>query len=106
MRYQHLAKIEERELLPGLRVRFVHSESMTLAYWNISAGADLPSHDHPHEQVVNVIEGSFELTVGKETRELGPGDVVVIPSGISHGGKARTACRIIDVFHPVREDYR
>jgi quercetin dioxygenase-like cupin family protein len=106
MRYQHLGDIEQRELLPGLRVRFVHAEAMTLAYWDISAGADLPSHDHPHEQVVTVLQGRFELTVGEETRALGPGDVVIIPPGVPHGGNALSPARIIDVFHPVREDYR
>ena len=28
------------------------------------------------------------------------------PGDIPHSGHARTACRIIDVFHPIREDYR
>ena len=35
-----------------------------------------------------------------------PGTVVVIPPDVPHAGKAITDCWIIDVFHPVREDYR
>ena len=38
--------------------RFVHSERMTFAWWRIEPGAEVPEHDHPHEQVVNVLEGS------------------------------------------------
>ena len=101
-----LYAIEEKELVPGFRVRFVHTENMTFAYWNVAAGASLPSHSHPHEQVYNLLEGEFELTVGGETRVTTPGAVATIPPHVLHSGKAITDCRIIDVFYPVREDYR
>ncbi len=106
MAFENLENIEEKELVPGFRVRFVHSDTMTFAYWNIDAGAELPAHSHPHEQVANPLEGEFELTVGGEPRVIGVGDVVVIPGNVLHSGKAVTDCRILDVFHPVREDYR
>lgn len=106
MTHYHLDEIEERELVPGFHVRFVHSDSMTMAYWNIDAGAELPDHSHPHEQVVNILEGDFVLTVDGKPQTIRPGIVVVIPPDVPHSGKAITDCRIIDVFHPVREDYR
>ena len=101
-----LAELEERAPVDGYRARFVHSDNMTLAYWTIDAGAALPEHSHPHEQVCNVIEGEFELVVGGVAKVMRPGDVAVIPSGVPHSGKSVTDCRIIDVFQPVREDYR
>ena len=106
MPFLNLDELEESEPIPGYRARFVHSKNMTLAYWTIEAGAPLPEHSHLHEQVANVIEGEFELTVDGETRRLGPSMVAVIPSNAAHSGKAITNCRIIDVFYPVREDYR
>ncbi len=106
MHYLNLQSFEEKELVPGYKVRFVHSDNMTLAYWNIDAGAALPEHSHPHEQVVNIIEGRFEFNLEGDTRVIEPGDIVVIPGHIKHGGKAVTHCRIIDVFYPVREDYK
>ena len=106
MAFLKLDDLEEREIVPGYRARFVHSDNVTLAYWTIDEGAALPEHSHPHEQVANVLEGTFSLTVDGEAREVRPGDVAVIPGGVAHSGRAVTACRIVDVFHPVREDYR
>jgi quercetin dioxygenase-like cupin family protein len=106
MGFLHLNDVDERELIPGFHVRFIHSGNMTMAYWDIEAGAELPLHSHPHEQVANVLEGEIEFVLGEETRIGGPGTVVVIPGDVPHSGKAVTRCRILDVFHPVREDYR
>ena len=106
MLFIKLDELEQKEPFPGCRMRFVHSENMTLAYWHITPGEPVPAHSHHHEQVVNVIEGKFEMTVGEKTRILESGSVVVIPPDVIHGGKALTDCRIIDVFYPVREDFR
>ncbi|MBU4074102.1 MAG: cupin domain-containing protein [Proteobacteria bacterium] len=106
MPFVRLSDIPEREMVPGFRARFVHTERMTCSYWTIEAGATLPEHAHPHEQVTTVIRGKFEMAVDGETRAIEPGEVVVIPSGARHRGRALTDCYIVDVFHPVREDYR
>lgn len=106
MTFINLSELEEKELVPGFQVRFVHSENMTFAYWTIDPGAGMPDHAHPHEQVYNLTEGEFELTVGGETKIMKPGQVAVIPGNVPHSGKAITRCKVIDVFYPVREDYR
>lgn len=101
-----LKELEERELLPGYSVKFVHSDTMTFAFWRVSKGAHLPEHAHENEQVAQVTEGEFELTVDGETKVLKPGEIVLIPSNVPHSGKAITDCRLLDVFNPVREDYK
>lgn len=101
-----LQNITPKEIMPGFQGRLVHSANMTFAHWEIKAGAPLPSHSHPHEQVVNMIEGEFELTVNGESHMLNASDVFIIPSDAVHSGKAITDCKIIDVFYPIREDYR
>jgi quercetin dioxygenase-like cupin family protein len=106
MGFLDLGSIDEKEIVPGFRARFVHSDNLTLAYWDVDPGAQLPEHSHPHEQVANVLDGEFELTVDGETKILKPGQIAVIPSGVPHGGRAITPCRLLDVFHPSRDDYR
>lgn len=100
-----LKNISAKEIVPGFHVKFIHTENMTFAYWDIEADAVLPEHAHFHEQVANLMEGEFEMTVEGEKQIVKPGSVVVIPSNATHSGKAITHCRIIDVFYPVREDY-
>lgn len=106
MAFIRLQDIPEQEPIAGFHARFVHTDRMTLAYWFIEAEAAIPEHQHPHEQVATVLEGEFELTVDGETRRMVGGDVAVIPSNVPHSGQALTDCRMIDVFQPVREDYR
>ena len=101
-----LEQENEREVFPGFRGKFIHTERMTLVFWNVSKGTPLPEHSHPHEQVATMLEGEFELTIDGKTSRLTPGMVAAIPSGAIHSGRAITDCKIQDVFSPVREDYR
>jgi len=106
MPFLNLQEIEEKELIPGFKGRIVHSENITFAYWEIGAGGILPEHSHAHEQITTVIEGQAEFTINGETKVLGPGAVAIIPPKATHSGRTITRSRVIDVFHPVREDYR
>jgi quercetin dioxygenase-like cupin family protein len=101
-----LSNIAPREIMNGFSGKLIHTDAMTFAYWTIEAGAVLPAHQHPHEQVVNMLSGSFELTAGNETVTLTAGDIYAIPGNTTHSGRAITSAHILDVFHPVREDYR
>ena len=100
-----LSGIDSREIVPGYHGRFVHSKTMTVAHWDIKAGFTLPTHSHAHEQIVNLIEGEFELTVEGKPVQMVAGDVVVLHSNVEHSGRSITDCKMIDVFQPVRDDY-
>ena len=101
-----LASLAERQLFPGYIAKLVHTERATLSFLHVEPGHVLPQHQHPHEQITIVLEGELELTVGGETVRLTPGTVMPIPSNVPHSGHAITPCYVLDVFAPVREDYR
>jgi quercetin dioxygenase-like cupin family protein len=101
-----LQDIQPKNLIPGFSGKFVHTDQVTLAFWDVDQGAQLPVHAHIHEQTTYVLEGRFELIVDGETRVYEPGLVAVIPSNVVHSGTALTNCKLLDVFSPVREDYQ
>lgn len=84
----------------------IHMQHMTLAYWEVEEGAEVPQHSHHNEQLMQVLEGRFEFTLNGVCAEYEPGDMVVIPPHATHSGKALTRCKLMDIFSPVREDYK
>ena len=70
-------------------------------------GTEVPDHAHPHEQMGMMISGRLEFTVGGVTQILNPGDIWRIPGGVPHRARAIAGPAVaLDVFHPIREDYR
>lgn len=104
--FREVESIEPKEIISGYEAKFIHTETMTLAFWTVKAGAVMPMHQHFHEQISQVLQGKFELTIGDESKVFEPGTVAVIPSYVPHGGVAITDCKLIDIFSPVREDYK
>jgi quercetin dioxygenase-like cupin family protein len=98
--------LPERQIIPGFVGRFIHSERLTFALWRFAKGAVLPLHSHPHEQVIHVLDGELAITLGGVRHHLGPGMVLVIPPDAPHEGVMLTDARVMDVFCPVRDDYR
>ncbi len=98
--------LKELDLAEGIRARVVNTGNVSVAHVDLDAGAVLPEHTHYHEQVVNVVDGELELTVDGEITILTRGRAMVLPPNVPHSGRAVTDCYVVDVFHPVREDFR
>jgi len=88
---------------PGVEVRVVAGERLMTCWISLDPDTDLPLHEHPNEQIGVVLDGEIEVTVGEETRRLGPGGAYAVPSGVRHGG--RTGGRLVESFSPPRADY-
>ena len=102
----NLNALPSKELMPGYHGKMVHGNQLTWAFWTDEKGAVVPEHQHPHEQIMHVVEGDFEFTLDGETKICKPGDIVHIPSNLPHSGKAITPCKLMDVFSPAREEYK
>lgn len=96
-----------REVHPGDVVWDVTGSELQVIRARMSPGADFPLHTHPQEQIIVVLEGALEFTVGEETRVVRAGQVIHAPSGIPHGGRVHGSEHVvtIEAFHPVRSDF-
>jgi quercetin dioxygenase-like cupin family protein len=102
-----LAELEGRQLAPGVRMRPLFGIGAMLNLLDFEPNARVPEHDHPHEQLGLVIDGQLTLRIDGVDHVLGPGDAYQIEGGVSHAAWTDDGgCRVLDVFQPVREDYR
>jgi quercetin dioxygenase-like cupin family protein len=55
---------------------------------DLDRGVTFPMHSHPGEEIIYVLEGTWEYEVeGKKAVTLRAGDVLFIPAGTLHGAK-------------------
>ena len=106
MPFINLAQQKTKEIWPKVHGAFGHSEKITVARITLEKGAMVSEHKHVHEQWTIVVEGELEFTLSGETQLVKPGVVVFIPSNELHSVKAITTCLAMDVFSPVREDFK
>lgn len=93
---------------PSMKRKIVTGERMTVARIYLSDGFLVPLHSHEHEQITQVISGRMRFKFGadrEETREFGPGDVVVIPSNLPHEALAIGDVEEMDMWTPRRDDW-
>lgn len=102
----HINNITGKQVIEGIMGKYIHGDQTTFGVVEVKKGSLLPLHHHHHEQITFILEGELEMTIGGETMTLKPGNFHVIPSNVPHSAVAHMDCKLIDVFSPVREDYR
>lgn len=101
-----LAQLPPIQIFPGIRVRRVEGELVTLAVVELDPLAVVPEHRHPSEQHGMVITGQMDFRIGDERRTLGPGGTWRIRSDVPHEAHAGPeGAVVIDVFAPIRSDW-
>jgi quercetin dioxygenase-like cupin family protein len=104
VRFEGLASFE---LARGIGARPLFGEGAMLNLVEFEPGATAPSHSHEHEQLGIVLRGMCALVVDGEAHELEPLDGYVLPGGVEHSAYCGPeGALVLDVFRPVRQDYR
>ncbi|NJN18397.1 MAG: cupin domain-containing protein [Oscillochloris sp.] len=94
------------EMLPGVRRRRLAATTQLYQMEvRLDAGAEVPVHKHPHEQISHLLSGRLQFHLGGTIREINPGDTVIIPGNTSHAVVALAESIVIDTFSPPRTDY-
>jgi mannose-6-phosphate isomerase-like protein (cupin superfamily) len=73
---------EIRELL-AYRNSCIRNQTLAEARIPVGGGT-IPHHHVQTEEIYYVLEGHGLMRVGQESAEVGPGDAIAIPPGISH----------------------
>jgi quercetin dioxygenase-like cupin family protein len=93
------------QLNPLIGRQMLHTETMTVARIILAKGALVPRHQHPNEQITNVLEGRLRFVLGDEEQIVAAGSTVLIPANVPHEVEALEDSIALDVFSPVREDW-
>jgi len=97
---------EPLSLFPRVKMHSIGGEQVLLCRVRYEPGAHVPRHSHEHtEQVMYVLDGELEMTVGSETRTLREGDVVVVNRGIEHELRSDGGCAFFEALAPVPLDH-
>lgn len=88
-------------------VRTYAGDHVQVSVADIPAGGVVDWHTHPSEQLGVMVSGEATFTIGEEEKRLGPGDVFFIPGGVRHKVVAHDQpVRAVDIFYPIRDEYR
>ncbi|WP_254546000.1 cupin domain-containing protein [Halomarina pelagica] len=95
------------EAVDGVHLaRLVVGENMSVQYFRIEPGAEVPEHSHPHEQTGYVTAGVLTFVVDGEEHRAGVDDAYAIPADEPHAARNDTDGLVegVDIFSPPRLD--
>jgi quercetin dioxygenase-like cupin family protein len=88
--------------------RIITGEKVMLTHVYLKKGAVVPMHSHDNEQITYILEGKLKFWIESEDADpitIGPGDVITLPSNLSHKAEALEDTLDVDIFAPPREDW-
>jgi quercetin dioxygenase-like cupin family protein len=88
--------------------KIVTGERMTVARIWFKDGFLIPQHSHEMEQITQVVSGRLRFRFGEDRSEVldvGPGEVVVIPSNLPHEALSIGDVEEVDMWSPRRDDW-
>jgi mannose-6-phosphate isomerase-like protein (cupin superfamily) len=90
-----LSEVElRRRSSPQPYVEFIRRPSLSVGLYVLDAGAVDRQQPHGEDEVYHVVSGRGAITVGEETRAVGPGAVVYVGASVPHR------------FHDIEEQLR
>ena len=93
-------------ICPGIkRQTKTNGKTMYQMLATLEAGAKMPAHQHPQEQIVHILSGRMKLIVDGMPHELKTGDSHYLASNIPHGVETIEETHVLDTFSPPRDEY-
>ena len=97
--------VEMQEISPGVeRWEIVSGElgadSLTVADLTLAPGSRAPTHIHPTEEAMIIVDGELEAVLGDDVVTVSSGQTVLAPAGVKHGfvNRSSSSARVMGVF--------
>jgi quercetin dioxygenase-like cupin family protein len=101
------ADLSRHTIFPGVTIQTCSAEKMMLSCVDLEPHSVVAEHSHPHEQVGILLEGKALFTIGGEEKLVTKGDMWRIPGNVKHKVVVlEEPTKALDIFTPIREDYR
>jgi quercetin dioxygenase-like cupin family protein len=73
----------------------IKTDRLQLLHMVLAAHQDQPEHHVDEECTIHCIEGEVEVVTPGGVRQLGPGNLVLLPAKEKHSLRARTECAVL-----------
>ncbi len=86
--FNSFESLDPVEVERGIRVSSLLIHGHEARRIDIDPETRIPPHRHPADVLTLVLEGRLQMTVGSETKIIGPGELFLVPAFTDHEGKA------------------
>ena len=62
----------------------ITGNELEIGYYTEPTGTGAKPHHHKSEQMILVLSGRLRMSIGDEVREMGPGEIALVPSDHEH----------------------
>jgi quercetin dioxygenase-like cupin family protein len=100
-------RLEETRINENITRKMFWGENVMAARWELAPNSVIPVHEHLSEQITIVEKGGLVIHFpDDDDRQLGEGDMLVIPPWNPHGVTiGPEGCTVLDLFSPIRKDF-
>jgi unsaturated pyranuronate lyase len=90
---------------PSIDRKFITTDRITLAHFELKRGGVVPRHAHENEQISWIVKGALKFKVDGDEMVVSAGEVLQIPGGVAHEVEVLEDTFVVDVFSPKRQDW-
>ncbi len=104
-----IGQVVGQEAFKGVvRKTLAYNDEIMMGHFQMAKGASIPLHSHRASQAGYILSGSIKFSgKGNEGSFVaGPGDSYVFGPHQEHAAEVLEEAEVIEVFSPVREEYK
>ena len=103
----HLDSLSSKELYKDVFVKLVHGKDLVLNYFELkNKYVDIPSHEHPVEHLVVVLEGIMEFIFDDQKLIVNKNDCLFVPAKTRHTARVlEGSVKALEIYPIIEDEY-